>query len=66
MNDVQFRDFCAASALSGLIARCEEEDDQLRHRFHLLALEAFRAADEMVVLRKSRNAPIGEDGARPR
>lgn len=48
MNDIEYRDFCAAAALSGLIARMDEDDDSLRHHCHVLCREAFRAADEMV------------------
>ncbi len=57
MNDIEYRDFCAAAALSGLIARLDEDDDSLRHHYHILCLEAFRAAEEMVEARQLRNAP---------
>ena len=54
MDDKEFRDLCAASALGGLIARCEDSDEDIRHRYHVLAIEAYRAAEEMVELRASR------------
>ncbi len=54
MTDEQFRDFCAASALGGLIAHADEDSEDLRHQFHRFALEAFRAADEMVEVRARR------------
>jgi hypothetical protein len=53
MNDIEYRDFCAAAALSGLIARLDEDDDSLRHHYHVLCLEAFRAAEEMVEVRQA-------------
>ena len=54
MDDNDFRDLCAASALSGLIARCEDDEEDIRHRYYVLAREAYRAAEEMVELRASR------------
>jgi|GEM_PF-4014338 len=57
MNDTEYRDFCAAAALSGLIARMEGDDDNLRHHYHVLCREAFRAAEEMVEARQQRNTP---------
>jgi hypothetical protein len=56
MDDIAYRDFCAAAALAGLIARLEDDDEDLRHRYHVLCLEAFRAADEMVEARQARMA----------
>ncbi|MDJ0926966.1 MAG: hypothetical protein QNJ73_04870 [Gammaproteobacteria bacterium] len=56
MNDQQFRDFCAASAVSGLVARYGGDDDELRHHFHVICAEAFRLAEEMVEYRQQHNA----------
>lgn len=56
MNDTEYRDFCAAAALSGLLARLDEDDDSLRHHYHVLCLEAFRAAEEMVEVRQAADA----------
>jgi len=48
MTDDDYRDFCAATALSGLIARFDGSDEELRHHMHVISVEAFRAAREMV------------------
>jgi hypothetical protein len=55
MDDIEYRDFCAAAALSGLLARLKDDDEDLRHHYHVLCLEAFRAAEEMVEARHTRN-----------
>lgn len=54
MDDDKYLDFCAAMALSGLIARCEDDEEDIRHKYHLLSREAYRAAEEMVELRQTR------------
>ena len=56
MTDDDFRDACAASALGGLIARFDGDDEDIRHHFHVMALEALRAADEIVEARSKRIA----------
>ena len=56
MDDIAYRDFCAAAALTGLIARLDDDDEDLRHRYHVLCLEAFRAAEERVEARQARMA----------
>ncbi len=53
MSDDEYRDFCAANALTGLIAHTEE-DEEIRYQFRKLALEAFRAAEVMVEVRRER------------
>ena len=52
MNDEDFHDHCAAAAVSGLLARYEGDDEQLRHHYHVLTVEAFRVAAEMVEYRR--------------
>lgn len=54
MEDSKYLDFCAAMALSGLIARCEDDEEDIRHKYHVLCREAYRAAEEMVELRRLR------------
>ena len=56
MNDQHFRDFCAASAVTGLVARYEGDDEELRHHFHVICAEAFRLAEEMVEYRRHHDA----------
>ena len=56
MDDSKYLDFCAALAMSGLIARCEEDEEEIRHKYYVLAREAYRAAEEMVDMRRSRRA----------
>lgn len=56
MNDEEYRDYCAAAAISGLIARYHGDDEDLRHHYHVMTIEAFRLADEMVEERRARNA----------
>ncbi len=49
MNDSEFRDHCAAAAISGLVTRyADDPDTELRHHYHLICIEAFRLAEEMV------------------
>ena len=55
MDDSKYLDFCAALAMSGLIARCEEDEDEIRHKYYILAREAYRAAEEMVEMRRLRH-----------
>ena len=52
MDDQEFRDRCAAAAVSGLIARYAGGEEDLRHHYHVICLEAFRLADEMVEQRR--------------
>lgn len=52
MNDDEYRDACAAAAFGGLIARYDGTDEELRHHFHVLTVEALRAANEMVHARR--------------
>ena len=52
MDDREFRDHCAASAVGGLIARYPGGEEDLRHHYHVICLEAFRLADEMVEQRR--------------
>ncbi len=54
MNNDDFRDLWAAGALAGLISKSEEDEEDLRHRYHVLAREAYRAANEMVEFREKR------------
>lgn len=61
MTDQQYRDFCAATAASGLIARYDGEEENLRHHYHVLAVEAFRMADEMVACRQRLNQSHAAD-----
>jgi hypothetical protein len=56
MDDSEYLDFCAAMALSGLIARTQDDEEDIRHKFYILCREAYRAADEMVELRKLRQS----------
>lgn len=61
MTDQEYRDFCAAMAVSGLIARHAGDEENLRHHYHVLAVEAFRMADEMVECRQRLNRSHAAD-----
>lgn len=56
MNDEEYRDYCAAAAVGGLIARYDGNDEDLRHHYHVMAIEAFRLANEMVEERRAQDA----------
>ncbi len=56
MDDETFRDHCAAAAVTGLVARYQGDDEQLRHHYHVLTVEAYRIAEEMVAFRRQRHA----------
>ncbi|RMF95594.1 MAG: hypothetical protein D6727_10405 [Gammaproteobacteria bacterium] len=56
MDDETFRDYCAAAAVTGLVARYQGDDDHLRHHYHVLTVEAYRIADEMLEFRRQRRA----------
>jgi hypothetical protein len=54
MTDDDFRDYCAAAAVTGLIARYPGDEEQLRHHYHVITVEAYRLAEEMVAHRRQR------------